>query len=91
MARHLLKSAIVGCCVRVQSRQNNTLGLMLFSKSSHRCLNTVLEHKVALVTGSRRGIGLSIADALAQRGCNVILNGTTDDELAAAAKTRLLR
>ena len=33
--------------------------------------------KVALVTGSRRGIGLGIATALASGGFNVVLNGTT--------------
>jgi NAD(P)-dependent dehydrogenase (short-subunit alcohol dehydrogenase family) len=33
--------------------------------------------EVALVTGSRRGIGLGIATALASGGFNVVLNGTT--------------
>jgi 3-hydroxybutyrate dehydrogenase len=34
-----------------------------------------LEGKTALVTGSTSGIGLGVAHALAQAGCNIILNG----------------
>ena len=33
------------------------------------------ERRTALVTGSTSGIGLGIAEALAQQGCNVVLNG----------------
>lgn len=82
-SRSLLKSAAV---IVLQSPRSVTLG-----SQSRRCVSTVLDNKVALVTGSRRGIGLGIAEALAKRGCNVVLNGTTDDELAAQAKTRLSR
>ena len=35
----------------------------------------MLEGKAAIVTGSTSGIGLGIARALAQTGCNVMLNG----------------
>lgn len=84
-SRTLLKSAAAAIIV-LQSPRSVTLG-----SQSRRCLSTVLENKVALVTGSRRGIGLGIAEALAKRGCNVVLNGTTDDEVAAQAKTRLSR
>ena len=37
--------------------------------------------RTALVTGSTSGIGLGIARALAQRGCNILLNGFGDAKL----------
>ncbi len=40
---------------------------------------------VALVTGSRRGIGLGIAVALAQEGFNIALNATSQPETSAQA------
>jgi 3-hydroxybutyrate dehydrogenase len=39
-----------------------------------------LDGKAAIVTGSTSGIGLSIAQALARRGCNIMLNGLGDPE-----------
>jgi len=33
------------------------------------------DNKVALVTGSLSGIGLGIANSLAQKGYNIVLNG----------------
>lgn len=35
----------------------------------------MLKKKVALITGSTSGIGLGIAQALANKGCNIIING----------------
>lgn len=40
-----------------------------------------LSDKVALVTGSSRGLGLSIADTLHAEGCQVILNGRNREVL----------
>lgn len=37
-----------------------------------------LEDKIALVTGSSRGIGKAIARELAQRGCTLIVHGSND-------------
>lgn len=37
-----------------------------------------LQGKLALVTGSTSGIGLGMAQALAQRGCNLVINGFGD-------------
>jgi short-subunit dehydrogenase len=45
-----------------------------------------LKNKVALVTGSSRGIGLATARELARRGAKVALNARSADKLASAAK-----
>ena len=42
--------------------------------------------KVALVTGSSRGIGFALARGLLDAGCRVVLNGRDEDRLAAAAQ-----
>jgi 3-hydroxybutyrate dehydrogenase len=47
---------------------------------------TMLNSRSAIVTGSTSGIGLGIARALAQQGCNVMLNGFGD--AAEIEKTR---
>jgi 3-oxoacyl-[acyl-carrier protein] reductase len=44
-----------------------------------------LAGKVALVTGSSRGIGRGIASALAREGCDLILTGTDEVALRSAA------
>src|SRR5882757_309548 len=45
-----------------------------------------LSGKVALVTGGNGGIGLGMADALAQAGADVVVWGTNEAKNAAAAK-----
>jgi NAD(P)-dependent dehydrogenase (short-subunit alcohol dehydrogenase family) len=49
-------------------------------------MNYQLDRKLCLVTGSTAGIGLAIATALAGEGATVIVNGRTDDRVAAAIK-----
>jgi 3-hydroxybutyrate dehydrogenase len=46
---------------------------------------TTLNGKTALVTGSTSGIGLGIAQVLAQAGANIVLNGFGDAAAAVAA------
>lgn len=46
-----------------------------------------LNGKTALITGSSRGIGLAIAQALYAEGCRVALNARTSKDLALAAET----
>jgi 3-hydroxybutyrate dehydrogenase len=48
----------------------------------------MLEGKTALVTGSTSGIGLGIAQALAQQGANIMLNGFGDVDGPKAAIAR---
>lgn len=46
-----------------------------------------LKDQVALVTGGSRGLGLSMATAMAEAGATVVLNGRDAKTLSAAAKT----
>jgi NAD(P)-dependent dehydrogenase (short-subunit alcohol dehydrogenase family) len=46
----------------------------------------LLENKVALITGSGRGIGRAIALLFAKEGASVFLTARTEAELAATAK-----
>ena len=45
--------------------------------------------QVALVTGSSRGIGLAVAEALAREGFAIALNGPAEDDELAAAGARI--
>src|SRR5277367_2673213 len=48
-------------------------------------MNLNIDNKLALVTGSTKGIGLAIASALAGEGARVIVNGRTENSVAQAA------
>ena len=45
-----------------------------------------LEGKVAIVTGSSRGLGLASATALVTEGCRVVVCARSGERLAAAAE-----
>ncbi len=49
-------------------------------------MNSKLENKLALITGSTAGIGFAIAKALATEGARVIVNGRTEERVAEALK-----
>jgi gluconate 5-dehydrogenase len=44
-----------------------------------------LDGKVALITGSTRGLGWAMAEAMAERGAHVVVTGRDDDEVQARA------
>ena len=46
-----------------------------------------IEGKVALITGSSRGLGFRFAQALAQHGCRVVLNGRSKENVEQAARS----
>jgi NAD(P)-dependent dehydrogenase (short-subunit alcohol dehydrogenase family) len=45
-----------------------------------------LQNQVALITGSTRGIGLAIAQALATQGCNLVVTGRDEKALRSISK-----
>jgi len=54
--------------------------------SKTRLPNNFLQGKLALITGGSQGIGLAIAHALADEGCNLIISGRNRPRLNRAAK-----
>ena len=61
-----------------------TIILAVFLASSTSALDLQLEGKRALVTGSTGGIGYGIARALLNEGATVIINGRSEESVAAA-------
>lgn len=49
----------------------------------------MLKSKVALITGSTSGIGLGVAEAMAEQGCHLVLNGFGDRDEITKIKKRL--
>ena len=49
-------------------------------------MNLGLEGKTALISGSSKGIGLSIATCLHNEGCNVVLNSRNSNSLKKISK-----
>jgi gluconate 5-dehydrogenase len=45
-----------------------------------------LTGKIALITGSSRGIGYALAEGMGKAGCRIILNGTNQDRLTESLK-----
>jgi 3-oxoacyl-[acyl-carrier protein] reductase len=59
---------------------------MLDAGTQHSAMDLELSNKVAVVTGSSRGLGLASARALAGEGCRVTICARGADALAAAAR-----
>ena len=64
-------------------------------RNRKRRMSKTLDGKVAIVTGSTSGIGYGIADHLAARGCDVVLNGIMEEpearKLASALSSKWRR
>ena len=50
-------------------------------------MSAPLKDKVAIVTGGSRGIGLAVAEKLAEMGCEVVITARKRDELETAAQS----
>ena len=47
--------------------------------------------KVVVITGSTRGIGNGLADAFLDLGCSVVISGRTEEGVARAVETLVVR
>jgi NAD(P)-dependent dehydrogenase (short-subunit alcohol dehydrogenase family) len=74
-----------GSDCRIENRPSKIDHALLF----YCAMPPNLTHKVAIVTGSSRGIGFAIATALAARGADVVMCGRTSDAVQ-AAKERMV-
>ncbi|MHA6289290.1 3-hydroxybutyrate dehydrogenase [Maricaulis sp. CAU 1757] len=54
-------------------------------------IRTDLSGQVAVITGSTTGIGAAMAEALAENGCNIVLNGLGDAKDIEALRTRIAK
>jgi NAD(P)-dependent dehydrogenase (short-subunit alcohol dehydrogenase family) len=66
------------CCVRSNWHRNH--------QRWYRLSTMLLANKVALITGSGRGIGRATAQLFAQQGASIFLSARTESELAATTK-----
>src|SRR5207237_4250710 len=57
---------------------------LLHRRHRHKPMDLQLAGKVALITGSSRGIGLATAKAFAAEGCRLMLSARSPEQLAEA-------
>ncbi|GBE91431.1 3-hydroxybutyrate dehydrogenase [Nostoc cycadae WK-1] len=62
----------------------NALGYIAVLNHLRKDMDLKLENKSALISGSTTGIGLAIAQTLAQEGASVIVNGRTEQRVTQA-------
>ncbi|KAK4138911.1 NAD(P)-binding protein [Trichocladium antarcticum] len=67
------------------------MGHFTLDRNHSRTMSRSLQGKLGIVTGSSRGIGAAIAENLASKGCNVVINYASDSStpLAASLADRL--
>ena len=70
-----------GRCVALSRGQCDKIALAKMQKRTKP-----LKNQVALITGSSRGIGLALANALAEQGCNLILAARNEKSLKKLAE-----
>ena len=63
--------------------------LAMTSTTADRCVMRSLEGKTVLITGSTSGIGLGVAEAFAQAGARIVLNGFGDKMQIEAKRNEL--
>ena len=82
---HLTGGTVLGQPVVSRQRLRELARLPLRSLPSILVVLMLLENKVALITGSGRGIGRAIAHLFAKEGAAVFLTARTEKELASTA------